>query len=84
MNKVSSKVIADFLSKKLLGKNILITGPSPMDLVKKNTFFFLKPKFIDNFEIPENTLAIVSKKNTLVKTLQLSYPRIQDMILLEF
>ena len=70
MNKVTSKVIADFLSKKLIGKNILITGPSPMDLVKKNTFFFLMPKFIDNFEIPGNTLAIVPSKKTLVKTLQ--------------
>jgi len=67
MNKVTSKDIADFLSKKLLGKNILITGPSPIDLVKKNTFFFLKPKFIDNFEIPENTLAIVSKKKYFSK-----------------
>lgn len=68
MTKVTSKVIADFLSQKLVGKDISITAPSPMDSVKKNTFFFIKPKFIKDYEIPENTLAIVSKKKFLPKS----------------
>ena len=75
MKKVNSKEIANFLSKNFLGKNVLITGPSPIDSIKKNTFFFVKPKLVNDFEIPDNTLAILSK--------QKPFPRNSSLIISE-
>jgi UDP-3-O-[3-hydroxymyristoyl] glucosamine N-acyltransferase LpxD len=71
MTKVTSKIIADFLSKNLIGKDIIITGPSPIDSIKKDTFFFVKSKFIKNFKIPNNTLAIASKQIPIPKNASL-------------
>ena len=67
MKKITSKIIANFLSQDLIGKDIKINGACSIDNIKDYNFFFINSKFTKNINVPNNTLAIAPKKFKISK-----------------